>query len=133
MTEFQHINPPDAFDPSAIYSHIVVPPPGRVVFLAGQWGASVEGTLVDGGFEAQVRRAFENVQIHLQAVGIGPGQVTKLTHYVVGLDQDKRAAMHGVVGSIWDGARPAATLLGVERLARDGMLYEVDVQAVIPS
>jgi enamine deaminase RidA (YjgF/YER057c/UK114 family) len=132
MTEFQHLNPDGAFDPSRIYSHIVVPPPGRVVFFAGQWGADIEGALVDGGFEAQVARAFVNVQTHLAAIGIGPGQVVKLTHYVVDLDQEKRSALHGEVGALWPRNKPASTLLGINRLARDGMLYEVDVQAVIP-
>ncbi len=132
MSRFQHINPEEVFDPSHIYSHIVIPPPGRVVFFAGQWGGDVEGKLVEGGFTAQVERAYENVQSHLAAAGIGPAQVTKLTHYVVDLDQEKRSALHGQVGTIWPVDKPAATLLGVARLARDGMMYEVDVQAVIP-
>lgn len=132
MTGFRHLNPDGVFDPSAIYSHVVIPPPGRVVFFAGQWGGDGEGTLADGGFAAQVAQAFRNVQVQLAAAGIGPGQVTKLTHYVVDLDQDKRSALHGVVGSIWPTDKPASTLLGVARLARDGMWYEVDVQAVIP-
>jgi hypothetical protein len=33
---------------------------------------------------------------------------------------------------LWPANKPASTLLGVERLAREGMYYEVDVQAVIP-
>ncbi len=132
MSEFRHINPDGAFDPSQIYSHIVIPPPGQVVFFAGQWGGDLDGLLVDGGFEAQVVRAFENVRTHLAAAGIGPAQVTKLIHYVVDLDQAKRSILHGVVGGIWPVDKPAATLLGVARLARGGMLYEVDVHAVIP-
>ena len=132
MTQFQHINPDGVFDPSAIYTHVVIPPPGRVVFVSGQWGGDTDGVLVDGGFAAQVEQAFRNVRMQLDAAGIGPGQVTKLTHYVVDLDQDRRSALHGVVGSIWPIDKPASTLLGVARLARDGMWYEVDVQAVIP-
>lgn len=132
MGEFRHLNPDGAFDPSAIYSHIVVPPAGRVVYLAGQWGADADGTLVGGGFEEQVAQSFANVQIHLAALGVGPKNVVKLTHYVVDLDQEKRAVLHGVAGKIWPVDKPAATLLGVVRLAREEMLYEVDVQAVIP-
>jgi len=132
MSEWQHINPEGVFDPSQIYSHVVVPPPGRVVFLAGQWGGDREGALVEGGFGAQVAQAFANVQVHLAVLGIGPAQVAKLTHYVVDLDADKRAALHTTVGTIWPTDKPASTLLGVARLARDGMLYEVDVQAVLP-
>ncbi|MDH3498913.1 MAG: RidA family protein [Acidimicrobiia bacterium] len=129
---FQHINPDGAFDPSSIYSHIVIAPPGRMVFFAGQWGGDPTGELVAGGFANQVTQAFANVRTQLAAAGIGPGEVTKLTHYVVDLDQEKRAALHGVVGSIWPDHKPAATLLGIARLAREGMFYEVDVQAVIP-
>ena len=132
MTQFQHINPDGVFDPSAIYTHVVIPPPGRVVFLSGQWGGDTDGVLVDGGFAAQVEQAFRNVRMQLDAAGIGPGQVTKLTHYVVGLDAGKRADLQRRVGAIWPVDRPASTLLGVSRLAREDMLYEVDVQAVIP-
>ena len=129
---FQHINPPETHDPSHIYTHVVVPPPGRLVFLAGQWGGDQQGELVDGGFHKQVEQAFHNVQVLLEAVGIGPDEVTKITHYVVGLDGERRAVLHRHVGTIWTGDRPASTLLGVQRLAREDMLYEVDVQAVIP-
>ena len=132
MTGFQHINPDGAFDPSHIYSHVVIPPPGRVVFLAGQWGADLDGRLVDGGFAAQVARAFVNVRTQLDAAGIGPEHVAKLTHYVVGLDQESRALLQGEFCKLWPANKPASTLLGVERLAREGMYYEVDVQAVIP-
>ncbi len=132
MVELQHINPDGVFDPSPIYTHIVIPPPGRPLYLAGQWGGDGSGRLVEGGFAAQVDQAFRNVQAHLAAVGLGPQHVAKLTHYVVGLDADKRAALHAHMGMIWSEARPAATLLGIARLAREGMLYEVDVQAIIP-
>ena len=132
MGNFQYINSEGVFDPSRIYSHIVVPPSGRTIFLAGQWGADESGLVVDGGFPAQVSRAFANVQIHLAGLGIGPGHVLKLTHYVVGLDQEKRATIHDVAGGIWPIDKPASTLLGVSCLARDDMLYEVDVQALIP-
>lgn len=132
MEEIRHINPEGIFDPSAIYTHIVVPPPGRVVFMAGQWGADAGGRLVEGGFVAQVARAFANVQSNLTAVGIGPAQVTKLTHYVIDLDEQRRSELHRHVGTIWPSQRPASTLLGVNRLARADMLYEVDVHAIIP-
>jgi enamine deaminase RidA (YjgF/YER057c/UK114 family) len=132
VSGFQHINPEEMFDPSGIYTHVVIPPPGRVVFFAGQWGALGDGSLIDGGFDAQVAQAFTNVLANLSAAGIGPGQVAKLIHYVVDLDQEKRAALHRQVGTIWSHDKPAATLLGVESLARDGMFYEVDVHAVIP-
>ena len=132
MKELQHINPEGVFDASEIYTHIVIPPPGRIVFLAGQWGGDVDGALAGDGFGAQVDQAFANVRAHLTEIGIGPPQVAKLTHYVVGLDAAKRADLHRRVGAIWPGDRPASTLLGVSQLAREDMLYEVDVQAVIP-
>jgi enamine deaminase RidA (YjgF/YER057c/UK114 family) len=132
IAEFRHINPDGVFNPSPIYTHIVIPPPGRLVFLAGQWGGDRHGSLVEGGFSVQVEQAFANVQAHLAEIGIGPPQVAKLTHYVVDLDADKRSQLHRRVGTIWPGERPASTLLGVAGLARSGMLYEVDVQAVIP-
>lgn len=90
----QFMNPEGVFDPSPIYTHLVVAPPGRVVFLAGQWGGDLDGRLVSADFAEQVAQAYRNVTTHLAAVEIGPEHVTKLTHYVVGLDQEKRAALH---------------------------------------
>jgi enamine deaminase RidA (YjgF/YER057c/UK114 family) len=132
MDEMRFLNPDGVFDPSPLYSHVVVPPPGRPVFLAGQWGGDRDGNLVPGGFAAQVEQAYANVMVQLEAVGLGPEHVAKLIHYVVDLDGDKRAEMHARVGAVWTGLRPASTLLGVAALAREGMLYEVDVAAVLP-
>jgi enamine deaminase RidA (YjgF/YER057c/UK114 family) len=126
------LNPESMHDPSRIYTHVVVAPVGRMVFLAGQWGADGEGMLVSEDFAAQVEASYRNVLTALAAAGAGPEHVTKLTHYVVGLDQERRAAMHQTVGTIFQAPKPASTLLGVERLARDGMLYEVDAVAVLP-
>ena len=106
---------------------------GGFLFTSGQIGLDpASGKMVEGGFEAQAIRAFQNVKTQLNAAGIGPTEVTKLTHYVVDLDEEKRSVLHGVAGGIWPVDKPAATLLGVVRLAREGMLYEVDVQAVSP-
>lgn len=132
MTGIQHINPEGVFDPSAIYTHVVIPPPGRVVFMAGQWGVDADGRLVAGGFASQVDRAFTNVRANLEALGMGLAHVAKLTHYVVDLDDERRAELHRHIGTLWPGNRPASTLLGIARLARVEMLYEVDVQAVLP-
>ena len=132
MTEPTFINPEGVFDPSPIYSHVAIAPPGRVAFFAGQWGASVDGTLVSEEFEPQVAQALANVRAVLAGAGLEPRHVARVTHYVVGLDDERRASLHRQMGATWAGSRPASTLLGVARLAREGMLYEIDIAAVLP-
>lgn len=133
MAGLEFINPDGLPDMSAIYTHVVVPPVGaRPLFIAGQWAANEGGELAAEEFGAQVDATFRNVAVLLDSLGIGREQVAKLTHFVVDLDTERRAELHKRVGAIWPRNRPASTLLGVSALARPGMLYEVDISAVLP-
>ncbi len=132
MAETVFINPEDMHDPSRIYTHVAVAPPGRTVYLAGQYGAAADGSAVSAVFAEQVDEALANVRRALDAARAAPRHVTKITHYVVDLDADKRAVLQGAVARMWPPPKPPSTLLGVARLARPDMAYEIDVVAVIP-
>ena len=114
------------------YTHVVVAPGSRVVFVAGQVAEDADDNLVaPGDLAGQARQAFANVGRCLAAAGAQPEQVTKLTIYVVGhrpeyLDLISEARI-GVFGD----HKPADTIVGVERLAEDGRLIEVEAIAVI--
>lgn len=132
MAETAFINPKGMHDPSRIYTHVAVAPPGRTVYLAGQYGAASDGSVVSPAFADQVAEAHANVRRALDAAGADAAQVTKITHYVVALDADRRATLQAAVAKMWPARKPPSTLLGVARLARPDMLYEIDVVAVIP-
>jgi enamine deaminase RidA (YjgF/YER057c/UK114 family) len=126
------VNPPGLFDPSPFgYSQAVVAPAGgRVAYVSGQGGADGTGAL-SPDFAAQVEQAFANLRAVLAGVGAEPGQVAKLTIYVVDHDPSKLGAVTDAVVETFGAALPAQTLVPVPRLALDGMLFEVEAVAVL--
>ncbi len=126
------VNPEGLFDPAPFgFSHAVVASGGsRLAFIAGQGGEDSSGDL-SSEFAAQVKQAYANLRTALEAVGAKPGQVTKLTTYVVDHDMSKLEPMTQYLKETFGAALPAQTLVPVPRLALDGMLFEVDAVAVL--
>ena len=130
----ERINPPNLMPPFG-YSQVVVASGARTLYLAGQGAFDAGGKLVgEGDLRAQTRQATENVIAALAAAGATPSDLVKKTVYVVGLTQDKLGDYaRGVADAFGDAERlaPAETLVGVERLALDGMLIEIEAVAVL--
>jgi len=82
-------------------------------------------------FSAQVKQAYANLRIALEAVGAKPHQVTKLVVYVVDHDESKPKILTQHVAETFGDWRPVQTLVPVPRLALDGMLFEVEAVAVL--
>lgn len=125
------VNPAGLYDPAPNgYSHAVVATGGsRIAWIAGQGGEDKNGTL-SPRFSDQVEQAYANLRSALDAVGATPGQVTKITTYVVDYDESKLGVMTDAVKRAFGDALPAQTLVPVPRLALDGMIFEVDAVAV---
>merc|ERR1711939_204054 len=121
----------------------------RLVTLAGQIGRSASGDLATSLSE-QVRIALMNVLLCLSAAGATRRDIISIRQYVVGLDpQEKerkrlmRAWLEGREefadadneqgGRAFGGseAKPPNTVLGVQSLAVEGALYEVEVMAAV--
>jgi enamine deaminase RidA (YjgF/YER057c/UK114 family) len=130
--ELTIINPPELYDPGPNgYSHVVVAKGGaRIAYLAGQGGEDKTGAL-SPDFSDQVKQAYANLKASLNAVGAKPGQVTKLTTYIVGYDQSMLGVLTKHLTDMFGDALPAQSLVPVPRLALDGMLFEVDAIAVL--
>jgi enamine deaminase RidA (YjgF/YER057c/UK114 family) len=128
------INPEGLYDPVPNgYSHVGCAASGtRLVHIAGQGGEDATGALADG-FQAQVRQAFENLQIAVRAAGGDLAHVVKQTVLVVDHSQTHlRILGEELARAYGPGAKPACTLIPVSRLALDGMLFEVEAVASIP-
>ena len=69
--------------PKAPYSPVVVD--GGLVYTAGQVGFDENGELVQGGIEAQTRRALENLTACLRAAGCERTDVVKVNAYLADL------------------------------------------------
>ena len=125
------INPPDLTVPRG-YSNGVLAQ-GRILFVAGQVGWNVDGTLVSDRFVDQFDQALANVLSVVRAAGGVPESLARLTIYV--LDKTEYVAAQREVGQRYrarmDRHYPAMTLIEVKSLLESGALVEIEATAVI--
>ena len=55
---------------------------GDYVFVSGQASVDKEGNIVEGTFEDECRRSFDNLQVILEAAGLGFEDVVQVRNYV---------------------------------------------------
>jgi 2-iminobutanoate/2-iminopropanoate deaminase len=100
-----------------------------LVFTAGQLGIDVAtGKLVEGGVEAQTRRALENISAILEAAGTSLQQAVKTTVFLS--DMSNFDAMNGVYKEFFSDTPPARTTVAVRELPRQG-LVEIECVAAL--
>ncbi len=127
MSQFQHVNPPTVPAPFSRYSQgVAVRSPARWLHISGQVGMPLVGILPDS-FEEQARNAWRNVLGVLEAAGMGPGNLVKVTAYItrasdVGRHRTVRDSMLGEV-------KTASTLVVVAGLADPRWLIEIEAVA----
>jgi len=131
----EHVNPDTLFRLPA-FSQIVVAPPGRLAFIAGQGPFDPGFNLVGGDdLKAQTIQAFRNLKAALAAVGATPADVVSTTFYVVDLDEAKTGEFVAGMNAALDGnpfPPNASTLVGVTRLGHPAMKVEISAVAAIP-
>ena len=103
---------------------------GNTVYVAGQVGMDEEGKMVEGGFEAQALKAFENMKMVLEAAGAGFKDVVKLNGFFTNYLRD-RSKYHEIRSRFFSPPLPIATNVQVAGLAFPEMLLEVEAVAVI--
>ncbi|WP_179221841.1 RidA family protein [Inquilinus limosus] len=124
---------PDAMPAPNGYSQVVLVPAGaRLVQLAGQVGIRPDGTIAGPGFAEQAEQAFANVEAGLAAAGSGFEHVIRLGMFVTDF-----AAQGPTLRAVRDryvnvAAPPVSTTLQVSRFFREGLLFELDVLAMVP-
>jgi 2-iminobutanoate/2-iminopropanoate deaminase len=102
---------------------------GRLVLTAGQGGFDEAGEVVAGGFEAQLRQTFANLDAVLGSQGASLKTVARLTVYLVNAgdyDSFKR-----VRSEVLTAPFPASTAVVVAALLIPGMLVEIDAVAAV--
>jgi enamine deaminase RidA (YjgF/YER057c/UK114 family) len=128
-----HLNPPGLMDSSRFFSQAVVATRGTTVHVAGQTGFRVDRSIAPTK-EGQMARAFENVKIALEAARARTDQVVSMNVYIVGYTEaDLEELAHCTAAYFPPDRLPASILVPVPRLARNELLFEIDVTAVIPS
>jgi enamine deaminase RidA (YjgF/YER057c/UK114 family) len=124
------INPHSLVKPNG-YTHVVVAPDGRTVYIAGQIAFDSAGQLVGGqDFKAQAEQVYRNLQRALASVGGALDDVVKTTTYVT--DLKNVATLREVRTRYLDATHPPAnTLLVVSSLARADLLLEIEAVAIL--
>jgi enamine deaminase RidA (YjgF/YER057c/UK114 family) len=128
----QYLNPKEMSTPR-FYSHAVTAEgTGKLVYVSGQVSWDAAGNVVGkGDMRAQAEQVFKNVEAALKVAGAGWGDVIKMNGYMVGMHGERVAAYREVRQRfLKEGALPASTLVGVERLVDPELLLEVEVVAV---
>lgn len=127
-----HLNPSGLMDSRRFFSQVVVAPSGTTVYVAGQTGYRVDRS-IDPNKEGQMEQAFENVKIALEAAQARLDQVVSITLYIVDYSEADLEPLARLTADYFPPDRlPASTLVPAPRLARDGLLFEITVTALIP-
>jgi enamine deaminase RidA (YjgF/YER057c/UK114 family) len=128
------VNPPDLPKPSG-FSHAVVPADGRTVYLAGQTGHQVDGTLAGESLVEQFDQALANVVAALRGAGAEPEHLVRVHIYVTdAADYRERARSLGEAWRRHLGRHfPAVALFQVAGLFDPDARVELVGTAVIPS
>lgn len=131
--EKHRINPPGLYNPKRHSTHVVTVFGGKLVFVSGQVAYDErQGIVGHGDLLVQCVKAFENLKRALESASACPEDVIKLTVYV---RHYKPADMHAIeegYHACFGSFRGfASTLVGVQSLARDGLLIEVEAIAAV--
>ena len=126
----RYINPPSLVKPTG-YTHVVVAPDGRTVYIAGQVAFDSTGQLVGSGdFPKQAEQVFQNLRRALASVGGSLDDIAKTTTFIT--DLKHVPALRELRAKYLDPAHPPAnTLLVVSSLARAELLIEIEAVALL--
>ena len=97
---------------------------GELVFTAGQGAFGDDGTVVSDDPEGQIRQAFANVDLALQAGGGSLDTIVKMTVFLA--DASLYDAFKHVRGELFAPPYPASTAIVAGGFLFDGMLVEID-------
>jgi 2-iminobutanoate/2-iminopropanoate deaminase len=127
MSAPELINPPTVAKPVGAYSHVAFVRAGSDTFyFSGQVGTDAKGDVPEG-IDAQAENAFTNILRLLEANGMTPVNIAKLTIFVVA--GNDVSAVRTARKKAFGDARPASTLLYVSALAAPVLQIEVECVA----
>ncbi|GAB1541909.1 RidA family protein [Scytonema sp. NUACC21] len=105
----------------------------KMIYLAGQVGVDNQKNLVGNGkLRDQVEQTFRNLQTALESVEATIADIVKMNIYVVNYQPEDAEIIGEVLQQYFSmGQLPAMSLIGVQALAEERFLVEVDAEAVV--
>jgi enamine deaminase RidA (YjgF/YER057c/UK114 family) len=105
----------------------------KMIYLAGQVGVDPQKNLVGNGtLRDQIEQTFRNLQIALESVEATIADIIKMNIYVVNYQPEDAEIIGEVLKQYFSmGQLPAMSLMGVQALAEERFLVEIDAEAVI--
>jgi enamine deaminase RidA (YjgF/YER057c/UK114 family) len=130
--EKHFFNPSNTHRPRG-YTHAVAVEGGRSVFIAGQVAFDKDGNVVGkGNLRAQTDQALDNLVAALAVAGATPADVVKLNTYIVNYKPADLPIIREARARLFEGENlPASTLIGVQALAMEDLLIEIEAIAVV--
>ena len=129
--EQRNINPWTWQDQFGFSQAVDVSGAERVLYCAGQTSSDADGsTLHAGDMRAQAAQALDNLETVLREAGMSLSDVVRLNSYATDVDLFFAEGAQVVAErTAAAGIQPAATLLGVTRLAFPDLLIELEATA----
>ncbi len=116
--------------PAAIGPYSQAVRAGQTVYLSGAIPLDpATGEVVEGGIDAQARRAFDNLKAVCEAAGGSFDDIQRLGLYLTDLSQF--AAVNAVMSEYFSAPFPARSTIEVSGLPK-GVAFEVDAILVLP-
>jgi enamine deaminase RidA (YjgF/YER057c/UK114 family) len=107
--------------------------PAKTVYISGQVAVDKNQNLIgDGDLAAQAMQAFQNLATALAAGGATTADVVRLNIYVKDYKPENAAPVSEALRRYFPQQQlPTSTWLGVQALAKEGFLIEVDAVAIV--
>ncbi len=107
---------------------VEVPYPANIVFISGQVGVKSDGRLAEGP-RPQIEMAWRNLLSVLDAAGMVPGDLVKVTAYLTRMQDVEvyRSVRDEVLGDV----TTASTVLIVAGLSNPSFLVEIEAYAAV--
>jgi enamine deaminase RidA (YjgF/YER057c/UK114 family) len=133
--EKKFLNPVDLPNWEQVFSQVAIVSARnvRTIYVAGQVAVDEQKNLIgEGDLQAQSEQAFLNLARALAAAGASPADVVKLNIYIKHYQPANAVVIRQALRKVFSHPDlPVSTWLGVEALAEEGFLIEVDAVAMV--
>jgi enamine deaminase RidA (YjgF/YER057c/UK114 family) len=131
---FEHVDPAELGAPRGWTNGMLAAPGARILFVAGQDAATVEGSVETDDFVAQFDTALAKTLAVVREAGGTPESIGRMTVFVTDLDAYR--ASRSEIGAAWRARMgkhyPAMALVEVSRLVDPRGKVEIEATAMLP-